>query len=105
MTATKGSSSAEAVCPLAWAGIPDKMVDSVRGDSSGTREIGFAVAAYYNAGHVLFDDIAAGGGDRLAIIGPLGRTLCGRVVLGLGSKISAFSAAIAFLMFLDDTPG
>ncbi|MGY8704337.1 benzoate-CoA ligase family protein [Bradyrhizobium sp. 18BD] len=83
--------------------------DQVPADSPGAREIGFAVPQAYNASRVLFDNLAKGRGDKLALIGPAGtRTyaeLCadacrwgnGFVSLGLkrGDRV---------LLFLDDTP-
>ena len=51
--------------------------DQVPRDSPGAREIGFALPENYNASRILFDNLAAGRGDRLALTGPGGtRTLC-----------------------------
>jgi acetyl-CoA synthetase len=86
-----------------------EIADAVPSDSPGAREIGFAVPQTYNASRILFDNLAKGRGDRLALTGPLGNRsyaeLCadasrwghGFIALGLqrGDRI---------LMFLDDTP-
>lgn len=83
--------------------------DQVPSTSPGAREIGFAIPARYNASRILFDNLAKGHGNRLALIGPAGQRsyaeLCadscrwghGFVSLGLdrGDRI---------LLFLDDTP-
>jgi len=50
----------------------DRINDQVPADSVGAREIGFAVPDIYNASRVLFDNLAKGPGDRLALIGPAG---------------------------------
>jgi acetyl-CoA synthetase len=86
-----------------------EIADQVPPDSPGAREIGFTVPQTYNASRILFDNLAQGRGDRVALIGPLGTRsyaeLCteacrwghGFISLGLqrGDRI---------LMFLDDTP-
>jgi benzoate-CoA ligase family protein len=86
-----------------------EITDAVPSDSPGAREIGFAVPQTYNASRILFDNLANGRGEALALTGPLGNRsyaeLCaeasrwghGFVALGLkrGDRI---------LMFLDDTP-
>ena len=46
--------------------------DQVPADGAGAREIGFAVPQAYNASRVLFDNLAKGHGDKLALIGPAG---------------------------------
>jgi benzoate-CoA ligase family protein len=88
--------------------IPE-IADAVPADSAGVEEIGFAVPQTYNASRILFDNLAKGHGERLALTGPLGTRsyaeLCaeasrwghGFIALGLkrGDRI---------LMFLDDTP-
>jgi hypothetical protein len=89
--------------------IANKIVDAVPDGSSGAREIGFAVRARYNASRVLFDNIAAGRGDRLAIIGPLGQRtyaeLCADASCwGLGFQDLGLQRGDRILMFLDDTP-
>jgi benzoate-CoA ligase family protein len=83
--------------------------DGVPRDAAGAREIGFAIAERYNASRILFDNLARGRGNAVALTGPAGtRTyaeLCadaarwghGLVSLGLkrGDRV---------LLFLDDTP-
>src|SRR3954447_2252066 len=82
--------------------------DQVPADSAGAREIGFSMPERYNVSRILFDNLAAGNGDRTAVISASGRRsyaeLCadasrwgnGFVALGLqrGDRI---------VMFLDDT--
>lgn len=89
--------------------VPNKIVDAVPDGSSGAREIGFAVPPRYNASRVLFDNIAAGRGDRLAIIGSLGQRtyaeLCADASCwGLGFQNLGLQRGDRILMFLDDTP-
>ena len=89
--------------------IPNKIVDSVPDDASGTREIGFAVPARYNASRILFDNIAAKRGDRLAVVGPSGQRtyaeLCADASRwGLGFRNLGLQRGDRILMFLDDTP-
>jgi benzoate-CoA ligase family protein len=89
--------------------VPNKIVDAVPDGSPGAREIGFAVCARYNVSRVLFDNIAAGRGDRLAIIGPLGQRtyaeLCADASCwGLGFQNLGLQRGDRILMFLDDTP-
>src|SRR3984957_6585838 len=88
---------------------PLEIPDQVPPESVGAREIGFSIPAIYNASRILFDNLAKGYGDRLALTGPLGAVtyaeLCaeasrwghGLIALGLkrGDRV---------LMFLDDTP-
>src|SRR3954462_5276740 len=83
--------------------------DQVPADSAGAREIGFSVPQVYNASRVLFDNLARGCGDKLALIGSTGtRTyaeLCaeaGRWGNGLASL--GLERGDRVLLFLDDTP-
>jgi hypothetical protein len=46
--------------------------DHVPADSPGAREIGFTIPDRYNASRILFDNLAKGRGDRLALTGPAG---------------------------------
>ena len=46
--------------------------DSVPRDNPGAREIHFAIPENYNASRILFDNLAAGRGNRLALTGPGG---------------------------------
>jgi len=86
-----------------------EIADGVPKDCAGAREIGFALPERYNASRVLFDNLAKGFDDRLALTGPAGtRTyaeLCaeacrwGHGFLSLGLK-----RGDRVLLFLDDTP-
>ena len=86
-----------------------EIADGVPKDCAGAREIGFALPERYNASRVLFDNLAKGFRDRLALTGPAGtRTyaeLCaeacrwGHGFLSLGLKRGE-----RILLFLDDTP-
>lgn len=83
--------------------------DQVPADSAGAREIGFAVPQQYNAGRVLFDNLAKGRSDRLALIGPAGtRTyaeLCAEACRwGNGFASLGLKRGDRVLLFLDDTP-
>ncbi|OPY93699.1 benzoate-CoA ligase family protein [Bradyrhizobium sacchari] len=83
--------------------------DQVPADSAGTREIGFAVPQAYNASRVLFDNLAQGRGDKLALIGPAGaRTyaeLCTEACRwGNGFASLGLKRGDRVLLFLDDTP-
>ena len=83
--------------------------DRVPRDAEGAREIGFAVPERYNAGAVLFDNLARGRADHPAVTGPGGS----RTYAELCREASRFGAALLsfgltrgdrVLLFLDDTP-
>jgi benzoate-CoA ligase family protein len=86
-----------------------EIADQVPTDSAGAREIGFAIPSIYNASRILFDNLARGNRDRIALTGPLGvvtyAELCaeasrwGHALISLGLK-----RGDRVLMFLDDTP-
>src|SRR4051794_7596447 len=86
-----------------------EIADQVPSDSPGALEIGFTIPQRYNASRILFDNLAKGRGDRLALTGPLGdrsyAEVCaeasrwGHGLLSLGLK-----RGDRVLMFLDDTP-
>ena len=83
--------------------------DQVPADSAGAREIGFAVPETYNASRVLFDNLANGHSDKLALIGPAGtRTyaeLCTDACRwGNGFASLGLQRGDRVLLFLDDTP-
>jgi benzoate-CoA ligase family protein len=83
--------------------------DSVPQDCSGAREIGFALPERYNASRVLFDNLAKGFGERLALTGPAGtRTyaeLCAEACRwGNGFRSLGLKRGDRVLLFLDDTP-
>ncbi|MET4274151.1 MULTISPECIES: benzoate-CoA ligase family protein [unclassified Bradyrhizobium] len=83
--------------------------DQVPADCAGAREIGFSVPQVYNASRVLFDNLARGCGDKLALIGPAGtRTyaeLCADACRwGNGFASLGLKRGDRVLLFLDDTP-
>ena len=83
--------------------------DLVPRDNAGAREIGFTIPESYNASRILFDNLAAGRGDRLALTGPGGtRTyaqLCAEASQwGHGFQSLGLKRGDRILMFLDDTP-
>ena len=83
--------------------------DLVPRDNPGAREIGFAIPESYNASRILFDNLAHGRGDRLALTGPGGtRTyaeLCAEASQwGHGFQSLGLKRGDRILMFLDDTP-
>src|SRR5262249_52794683 len=85
------------------------IADLVAWDSPGAREIAFEIPERYNAGDVLFENVAKGRGSRLALIGPAGQRtyaqLCeqaarwGNALLSLG-----LTRGERVLLLLDDTP-
>jgi acetyl-CoA synthetase len=86
-----------------------KIVDQVPQDSAGSREIGFTIAQKYNASRVLFDNLARGNSERLALTGPGGRRsyaqLCSEAAQwGHGFLSLGLKRGDRILMFLDDTP-
>jgi benzoate-CoA ligase family protein len=85
------------------------ILDSVPPDSPGAREIGFTIAQRYNASRILFDNLAKGRADRMALTGPLGRRsyaeLCAEASRwGHGFVSLGLQRGDRILMFLDDTP-
>src|SRR5258707_9393039 len=83
--------------------------DQVPRDNPGAREIGFAIPERYNASRILFDNLARGHGDRLALTGPAGNTtyaeLCADASRwGHGFQSLGLKRGDRLLMFLDDTP-
>lgn len=86
-----------------------EIADQVPRDTPGAREIGFEIPERYNASRILFDNLAAGRGDRLALTGPGGtRTyaqLCAEAAQwGHGFQSLGLTRGDRILMFLDDTP-
>jgi benzoate-CoA ligase family protein len=85
------------------------IADAVPPNGAAAREINFKIAERYNASDILFHNLAAGRGDRLAVTGPAGRRtfaeLCtdaarwGNALLSLG-----LVRGDRVLLFLDDTP-
>jgi acetyl-CoA synthetase len=85
------------------------IADRVPADSAGAREIGFCIPDIYNASRILFDNLAKGYGDRLALTGPLGAVtyaeLCAEASRwGHGLTSLGLRRGDRVLMFLDDTP-
>jgi acetyl-CoA synthetase len=85
------------------------IADQVPHDSAGAAEIGFTLPERYNASRVLFDNLAAGRGDRLAVIGPSGSRsyteLCAEASRwGHGFRSLGLARGDRVLLFLDDTP-
>jgi non-ribosomal peptide synthetase component F len=85
------------------------IADQVPRDNPGAREIGFSLPERYNASRILFDNIAHGRGERLALTGPGGtRTyaqLCAEASQwGHGLQSLGLKRGDRILMFLDDTP-
>src|SRR5437660_9253834 len=83
--------------------------DQVPRDNPGAREIGFAIPERYNASRILFDNLAKGRGDRLALTGPAGNftyaQLCAAAARwGRGFQSLGLKRGDRILMFLDDTP-
>jgi benzoate-CoA ligase family protein len=87
----------------------EPIVDRVPSDNPGAREIGFAIPTRYNASRILFDNLAKGAGDRLALTGPAGThtysQLCAEACRwGHGFQSLGLARGDRILMFLDDTP-
>jgi benzoate-CoA ligase family protein len=86
-----------------------EIADGVPPDNPGSREIGFSIPARYNASRILFDNLAKGHGDRLALTGPAGTRsyaeLCAEACRwGQGFLSLGLTRGDRILMFLDDTP-
>jgi acetyl-CoA synthetase len=86
-----------------------EITDHVPPDSAGSREIGFSIPKTYNASRVLFDNLARGNGERLALTGPGGTRsyaqLCAEAAQwGHGFLSLGLKRGDRILMFLDDTP-
>src|SRR5712672_105548 len=85
------------------------IADQVPQDSAGAREIGFAIPQAYNASRILFDSLARGHDERLALIGPGGTRsyaqLCADAAQwGHGFLSLGLQRGDRVLLFLDDTP-
>jgi benzoate-CoA ligase family protein len=83
--------------------------DAVPPDCPAVREIDFRIPARYNASDILFQNIASGRGDRLAVIGPAGQRTYAQLCSDAGRWANAFlSLGLArgdrVLFLLDDTP-
>jgi acetyl-CoA synthetase len=82
--------------------------DRVPWDCPGAAEIGFRIPERYNASAVLFDNVAAGRGERPAIIGPAGVRSYAQLAADAARWGNAFlalglSRGDRILMVLDDT--
>jgi benzoate-CoA ligase family protein len=87
----------------------EAIADGVPPDNPGAREIGFAIPNRYNASRILFDNLANGAGERLALTGPAGTRsyaqLCAEACRwGHGFQSLGLARGDRILMFLDDTP-
>jgi len=85
------------------------IADGVPTDNSGAREIGFAIPERYNASRILFENLAKGNSERLALTGPAGSRnyaqLCSEACRwGHGFRSLGLNRGDRILMFLDDTP-
>jgi benzoate-CoA ligase family protein len=89
---------------------PSKSIaDGVPPDNPGAREIGFAIPDRYNASRILFDNLANGTGERLALTGPAGTRSYAQLSAeacrwGHGFQSLGLTRGDRILMFLDDTP-
>src|ERR1700738_4316998 len=86
-----------------------EITDRVPRDSPGATEIGFTIPTRYNANRILFDNLAKGRGNHLALTGPLGsrsyRELCAEASKwGHGFQSLGLTRGDRILMFTDDTP-
>jgi benzoate-CoA ligase family protein len=89
---------------------PERIVpDRVPWASAGVREIAFEIPERYNASEVLFESLALGRGDRVAVTGPAGL----RTYAQLCAEASRWGNALSslgltrgdrVLLLLDDTP-
>jgi benzoate-CoA ligase family protein len=87
----------------------NEIADQVPRDCDGVREIGFSIPTNYNASRILYDNLGKDHGDRLALMGPLGRRsyaeLCAEASRwGNGFVSLGLKRGDRVLMFLDDTP-
>lgn len=83
--------------------------DQVPSECPGSREIGFSMPERYNASRILFDNLALGRGERLALTGPAGTRsyaqLCADACQwGHGFLSLGLARGDRILLFLDDTP-
>jgi len=88
---------------------PDRVPDRVPWDCPGAREIGFTIPERYNASEVLFHNLGAGRGERLAVIGPGGARSYAQLAAdaarwGNGFLALGHSRGDRVLLMLDDTP-
>jgi acyl-CoA synthetase (AMP-forming)/AMP-acid ligase II len=86
-----------------------RIADAVPPDGAAAREINFTIPERYNASDILFHNIAAGRGDRLAVTGPAGQRSFAELCADAGRWGNAFKSLGVMrgdrvLLFLDDTP-
>src|SRR6476620_1306737 len=86
-----------------------EITDQVPREGAAAQEIGFAIPERYNCSRILFDNLAAGRGGRLALTGPAGSRsyseLCADASRwGHGFASLGLSRGDCILLFLDDTP-
>src|SRR5215470_491895 len=86
-----------------------EIADGVPSNNPGSREIDFSIPQRYNASRILFDNLARGHDDRLALTGPAGTRsyaeLCAEASRwGHGLRSLGLARGDRILMFLDDTP-
>jgi benzoate-CoA ligase family protein len=85
------------------------IVDRVPWDSPGAREVGFDTPERYNASEVLFQNLAAGRGELVAVTGPAGQRSYAQLAADAARWGNAFlslglSRGERVLLLLDDTP-
>ena len=83
--------------------------DAVPQDAPCNAEIGFRVPDVYNASAILFDNLAAGRSNRVAVTGPGGTRTYGELaeeasIFAIGLLSVGLARGDRVLLFLDDTP-
>jgi acetyl-CoA synthetase len=86
-----------------------RIADAVPPDGAAAREINFTIPERYTASDILFHNIAAGRGGRLAVTGPAGQRSFAELCADAGRWGNAFKSlglmrGDRVLLFLDDTP-
>ena len=89
--------------------IEHEIHDAVPTDSAAAKEIGFSIPERYNASEILFQNIANGRSDGLAVIGPAGQRTYSQLCSDAGRWGNAFlslglTRGDRVLLSLDDTP-
>ncbi len=87
----------------------EPIADPVPRDAPGTTEIGFAIAARYNASAILFDNLAAGRGGKTAIVCAerhvcYGELCAAAARVGSGLLRMGLARGGRVVLLLDDTP-
>jgi acyl-CoA synthetase (AMP-forming)/AMP-acid ligase II len=85
------------------------IADAVPPDGAAAQEINFKIVERYNASDILFHNLAAGCGDRLAVTGSAGRRTFAELCADAARWGNAFKSlglvrGDRVLLFLDDTP-